>query len=219
MKKLNLFISFEGGEGTGKTTISKLVKEELEKRGEEVFLTREPGGNGLEFAEKIRELIMNHSDIDPITELLLFNASRREHILKKIKPELERGKIVISDRFEDSTIVYQGVAKGVDEKMIREINKITVQDFSPSLVFIFNLNPKFGLSRISDNEDRIEKNRFDEENFKFHKKIQKGYLNLKKTNKDKYIVVDALKPMNEITKFIIDKLYEYENKINKKSRN
>lgn len=212
MKKHNIFITFEGGEGTGKSTVAKMVKARLEEEGQPVFLTREPGGRGFAFAEDIRKIIMNHGDIDPITELLLFNASRREHVTKKIVPQLEKGNLVISDRFSDSTIVYQGIAKGVDKDVILEANNIAVQNNGPSLVFIFDLDPITGMKRISDNNR--ETNRFDDEGTEFHNKIRDGYLELASTNTDKYIVVDASQTPDEVTEFIINKIKEYENKIN-----
>ena len=209
MKKYNMFIALEGGEGTGKSTIAKLVKNKLESIGEDVFLTREPGGRGLAFAEDIRNIIMKHGDIDPTTELLLFNAARREHMVKKIIPALKYGKVVISDRFSDSTIVYQGIVKGVDEKTILLANNISVQNNGPAIVFIFDLDPKTGLRRIIDNER--ETNRFDNEGLKFHSKIRDGYKKLYKSNKDKYILIDATQSPDVIANFIIRKMSEYEN--------
>lgn len=206
--KFNLFITFEGGEGTGKSTISKLVKEKLALEGVGVFLTREPGGKGVPFAEDIRKVIMDHGDIDLVTELLLFEASRREHIIKKIVPALNEGKLVISDRFEDSTIVYQGIVKGVDIETVRSANEIARGEYSPSLVFIFDLDPAIGLERISDG-DR-DTNRFDHEGIEFHNKIRQGYATLATTDEKKYIIVDAAKSPDEVSNFIINKLKEYE---------
>ena len=207
MKKHNIFITFEGGEGTGKTTTAQLVKSKLETKGVEVFLTREPGGQGLALAEDIREIIMKHGDIDPITELLLFNASRREHVSKKIAPNLEKGKLVISDRFIDSTIVYQGIARGIDKNTILEANKIAIQETIPNLVFIFDLDPEIGIKRIIDNE--VEINRFDNEGLEFHKKIRKGYKDLLKIDPKKYLLIDSTKSVDEISDYIIDKIEHY----------
>ncbi len=201
MKKLNIFISFEGGEGTGKSTVSKIVKEKLENKGQKVYLTREPGGKDLLFAEDVRKIIMKHSDIDPITEILLFNASRREHVVKKINKHLNSGKLVISDRFEDSTIVYQGMVKGIDLEKIVMANNIAVDNNSPKYVFIFDLDPKIGLKRISDNNR--ETNRFDKEGIDFHSKVRESYLTLARNNPNKYIILDATRNPEEIADKII----------------
>lgn len=210
--KLNLFVTFEGGEGSGKSSAAKLVKEKLINENIDVFLTREPGGKGVPFAEDIRKVIMDHDDIDLITELLLFEASRREHLVKKIVPALNDGKLVISDRFEDSTIVYQGIVKGVDIETIHNANKIARGDYSPSLVFVFDLDPIIGLERISNGNRGT--NRFDNEGIEFHKKIRNGYLSLAKTDNKKYIIVDATKTLDEVSDFIIKKIKEYGNQIN-----
>lgn len=208
----NIFISFEGGEGTGKSTAALLVKKKLETKGISVFLTKEPGSDELKFAEDIKKIIMQNNDIDPITELLLFNASRREHIVKKIIPALEKGQYVISDRFSDSTLIYQGIAKGVDKNTIISANNIATQNLEPSLVFVFDLDPKIGLERIEKN--RRETNRFDKENLSFHSKIRKGYKELYKSNKKKYILVKACKTPEEISDFILEKIIKHEIKIN-----
>ena len=207
-KKLNLFITFEGGEGTGKSSAAKIIKAKLTQEGFDVFLTREPGGKGLPFAEDIRKIIMNHGNIDLVTELLLFEASRREHITKKIIPALKEGKLVISDRFEDSTVVYQGIVKGIDIDTIKSANKIATGNNSPSLVFIFDLDPEEGIARI--NIGNRETNRFDEEGMNFHRKIREGYHTLAESDKNKYIIVDASKPIEEVAEFIISKIKEYE---------
>ncbi len=202
MKKHNIFITFEGGEGAGKSTVSKVVKNKLEKKGQVVYLTREPGGKDLPFAEDIRKIIMKHGDIDPITELLLFNASRREHVAKKITKHLEMGELVISDRFQDSTIVYQGMVKGIDIQSILSANYIAVGEYSPKYVFIFDLDPIIGLKRILDNER--ETNRFDNEGLNFHKEVREGYLTLAKNDINKYVVLDATKNPDELADKIID---------------
>lgn len=208
MKKHNIFITFEGGEGTGKTTAAELVQRKLEAEGLPVFLTREPGGAGLAIAEDIRGIIMKHGDVDPVTELLLFEASRREHIVKTIVPNLNEGKLVISDRFQDSTIVYQGIARGIDKDVIFKANKIAVDTYQPELVFIFDLDPELGLKRIIDNQRT--RNRFDNESLEFFHKIRDGYLALAETNPEKYIIVDASKTAEEISDYIIDVLKNHE---------
>ncbi len=212
MRKHNIFITFEGGEGTGKSTTASAVRDKLELNGYNAHVTREPGGHGLAIAEDIRKIIMNHGEMHPITELLLFNASRKEHIDKVIKPKLDDGYIVISDRFADSTVVYQGLVKNVDKETIEAANKIAMQETTPNIVFIFDLDPVLGRKRIHDNNR--ETNRFDTEGIAFHKKIRQAYLDLQKTNEEKYILVDASKTTDEIVEFIFEKIKEYEIKFN-----
>lgn len=212
VKKLKLFITLEGGEGTGKTTTALALQEKLKEHDYDSYLTREPGGKGLDIAEDIRNIIMKHGNIDPITELFLFNASRREHVDKIIKPNLDEGKIVISDRFSDSTVVYQGLVKKTDKETINTVNSIAIQETEPQMVFIFDLDPIEGKKRIDINSR--ETNRFDDNNIEFHNNVRQGYLDLQKTNEEKYILVDASKPPKEIADFIFEKIIDYENKLN-----
>ncbi len=212
MKRHKNFFTIEGVEGAGKSTISKLVKAKLESLDKEVFLTREPGGKGLAFAEDIREIIMKHGDIDSITELLLFNASRREHMVKKIIPNLKENKIVISDRFTDSTLVYQGIVKGISEDIIISANKIATQNIQPSLTFILDIDPKIGIERIINNERNT--NRFDNESLEFHNKIREGYKKLLNQNKERYILINSNQKKEVIVDEIVNKILNYEDKLN-----
>ncbi len=211
VKKLKLFITLEGGEGTGKSTTASALRDKLEINDYFAHVTREPGGHGLSVAEDIRGIIMNHGEMHPITELLLFNASRREHVDKVIKPKLDDGYIVISDRFSDSTIVYQGLVKNVDKDTIIAANNIAMQETVPEYVFVFDLDPIEGRKRIIRNHR--DTNRFDDEGIAFHEKIRQGYLELQKTNPEKYILVDASLSTDEIVDFIYDKIIEHENKL------
>lgn len=213
-----LFVTFEGGEGAGKTTASLLVKKILENNNMPTLVTREPGGTDLKFAEDIRKTIMKYSDIDPMTELLLFESSRREHLIKKVLPNLESGKIVISDRFIDSTVVYQGIAKGIPLEDIQIINEIVIDKNYPDITFIFDVDPEIGLGRIKKNNRGM--NKFDKYNFEFHNKIRQGYWNLKDNDKNnrKFILLDASRDINTIAEEISMEIKKsYETKINKKS--
>ncbi len=212
VKKLKLFITLEGGEGTGKSTSAAMLRDKLELEGYSAYVTREPGGQGLAIAESIRKVIMDHGEIHPITELLLFNASRSEHVDKVINPKLAEDSIVISDRFADSTIVYQGIAKNVDVGTIIKANELGMQGTSPDLVFVFDLDPVEGRKRIHEN--RRDTNRFDTEGIEFHNKIRKGYLDLQQSNPEKYILIDASKTTEEIVDQIFNKIIEHENKSN-----
>ncbi|BDV02153.1 MAG: thymidylate kinase [Candidatus Hepatoplasma vulgare] len=202
MSNLNkLFFTFEGIEGSGKSTIINIVYNEFLKRGYDIFLTREPGGNNLIFAEKIRKVILEDENITPLTELFLFEASRVEHLDKIIIPNLKQGKIVLCDRFADSTLVYQK-SKGIDIRSIEFLNKIATNNFFPTKVFILDIEPEIALNRLKINKNR-EINKFDKENIFFHKKIRDEYLKLVKKNKEKYILINANQEKEKVSEDII----------------
>ena len=194
-----MFITFEGGEGTGKTTQINIIKYKLEQLGLEVLTTREPGG--VISAEKIREVILNNN-IDPITEAMLYAAARREHFMKKVKPALEENKIVLCDRFVDSSIVYQGIVRGIGIKEVLKINQLAIGNIKPDLTILFDLDPEIGLKRIYLNRtDEI--NRFDKEDISFHLKIREGYNNLKEQEPNRIHLIDAGKDIANVTDQII----------------
>ena len=193
-----MFITFEGGEGTGKTTQINILKKYLEDQGLEVIITREPGG--VTSAENIRAVIFDN-EIDPITETMLYAAARREHYIKKIKPALEAGKIVICDRFIDSSIVYQGIVRGVGVDLVENINKYAINNVEPDLTIFFDLDPEIGLKRVSLRNEQM--NRFDKESLDFHLKVRKGYKLLSKT-RNRFVLIDASKSIEEVTKQIIN---------------
>lgn len=193
-----MFITFEGGEGTGKTTQINILKKYLEDQGLEVIITREPGG--VISAENIRAVIFDN-EIDPITETMLYAAARREHYIKKIKPALDAGKIVICDRFIDSSIVYQGIVRGVGVDLVENINKYAINNVEPDLTIFFDLDPETGLKRVSLRNEQM--NRFDKESLDFHLKVRKGYNLLSKT-RNRFILIDASKSIEDVTKQIIN---------------
>lgn len=178
-----LWISFEGGEGSGKTSLIEGLVNKLEERGLNYMVTREPGGVPL--AEKIRDVIMTRTEIpmDPMTEAILFAASRRQHLVEKVLPGLEAGKIVLMDRYVDSSVVYQGYGRGLGMERIWQLNLFATDGHMPELTFYLDLDPEVGLRRIHKNQREI--NRLDEESLDFHRKIREGYLIL--TNKEKRI--------------------------------
>ncbi len=145
MKK-GFFLSFEGGEGTGKSTQVRLLADKLSQHGRLVFTTREPGGSGI--SEKIREILKSSSDIDSIAEVLLMFAARREHFVKSIKPHLEQGYIVICDRFFDSSLVYQGMLKDVSIEQIIQLKSMTLGEFEPDFTLILDIPPSIAKERI-----------------------------------------------------------------------
>ena len=190
-----LFIALEGGEATGKTTTAKALKERLEKENYEVIITREPGG--IPSAEAIRETIMDYA-VDAKTELLLYLAARREHLVNKVIPALEAGKIVITDRFYLSSLVYQGHARGLGMDTVRELNDF-VCDIYPDLNIVIDLPVQISMQRKQHVEDI---NRLDLEGEAFHKKVEEGYRMLCADNRDKIVVVDGTKPMEEMIEAI-----------------
>ena len=171
------FISFEGTEGSGKTSVIKEVKKHLESQGYNVVITREPGG--IKISEKIRDIILDvdHIEMDPRTEALLFAASRRQHLIEKVIPALKQGKIVLCDRFVDSSLVYQGIARNLGIDNVYSINKFAIESTLPDLTIFVDVRPEVGLKRVFDTPNR-EINRLDLEKLNFHKKIYQGYLDL-----------------------------------------
>ena len=195
MKKEKLFISLEGGEGTGKTTVAKLLGEHFNNRGFPTITTKEPF-DCKGFCGAINNIIMD-KPIAQFEEILLFNYLRSQHV-KEIRGWLREDKIVITDRFTDSTLVYQG--ESVDESVIKVVNNFATQGLEPDYVFIFDLNEELAQKRIKDNNR--ETNRFDDQPLEYHKNIRKRYLELAATNTDKYIVIDASKTPQEIAEEI-----------------
>lgn len=193
-----LFITLEGGEGAGKTTIANAVIEKLSTLGIETVYTREPGG--IKIAEKIREVILNpdHTEMDCRTEALLYAAARRQHLVEKVKPAMDEGRIVLCDRFVDSSIVYQGYARGIGMDEVREINQFAIEGFMPDLTIFFDIKPEIGLARIAANDSR-EVNRLDLEGLAFHELVYEGYKKQAKMNPERIVSVDATKSVETLT--------------------
>ncbi|MEE0880992.1 MAG: dTMP kinase [Turicibacter sp.] len=206
-----LFITLEGGEGAGKTTIANAVIEKLSTLGIETVYTREPGG--IKIAEKIREVILDpdHTEMDCRTEALLYAAARRQHLVEKVKPAMEAGRIVLCDRFVDSSIVYQGYARGIGMDEVREINQFAIEGFMPDLTIFFDIKPELGLARIAANENR-EVNRLDLEGLAFHELVYEGYKLQANSNKERIVSVDATKGIEELTNQVCTLILEKLNK-------
>ncbi|SFA49518.1 dTMP kinase [Parageobacillus thermantarcticus] len=191
------FFSFEGPEGAGKTTMIAMVESFLREKGFDVLATREPGG--VRIAEEIRSIILNpaHTEMDGRTEALLYAAARRQHLLEKIIPAVKAGKIVLCDRFVDSSLAYQGFARelGIDE--ILQINQFAIDGYFPTLTIYFDIDPKIGLERIQKNKQR-EMNRLDMESLSFHYKVREGYLKLAELFSDRIVTIDASKSVDEV---------------------
>jgi len=171
------FITFEGPEGAGKTTIIHMVQQKLIQDGYTIVLTREPGG--IRIAEQIREIILNPSntEMDARTEALLYAAARRQHLVEKVIPELNKGNIVLCDRFIDSSLAYQGNARGIGVEDIFAINQFAIEQTMPQATLYFDIEPEVGLERINKGR-KDEINRLDLESLDFHYKVRDGYLSL-----------------------------------------
>ena len=200
---MSKFITFEGGEGSGKSTVLKEVTTRLESEGYKVVTTREPGGTPI--AEEIRNVILNkdNTKMDPRTEALLYAASRRQHLVEKIWPALKRGEVVLCDRYLDSSLAYQGGARGLGIEEVLSINMFATEGSFPDLTILFDLEPEEGLKRIEKNKGR-EVNRLDLEKLEFHKKVRENFHYLAKKYATRYVVIDASKPLNEV----IDEVYK-----------
>lgn len=168
-----LFITFEGNDGSGKSSVIQAVSEDLKSKGFEVVLTREPGGSKV--AEKIRTLILDvdNVEMDSKTEALLYAASRREHLVHTVIPAIQEGKIVLSDRFIDSSLVYQGIARGIGIEEIYEMNQFAVEKWMPDLTIMITVKPEIGMERIKHNRQSLD--RLEIEDLDFHYKVYEGY--------------------------------------------
>lgn len=168
------FITLEGGEGVGKTSIIQTLKNELINIGYDVITTREPGG--IEIAEQIRDIILSPKNIkmDARTEALLYAAARRQHLVEKVFPALKEGKLVLCDRFIDSSLAYQGYARGIGMEEVYSINNFAIQNCMPHLTLLLDMEPIKGLQRIEANKHR-EKNRLDLEDIQFHESVYEAY--------------------------------------------
>ncbi|KAA0560255.1 dTMP kinase [Bacillus sp. CH30_1T] len=185
-----LFITVEGPEGAGKSTILTKIFNRLLQEGFDVIQTREPGG--ISIAEQIREVILNtkNTEMDKRTEALLYAAARRQHLVEKVIPALAEGKIVICDRFIDSSLAYQGNARGIGMEEVMNINQFAIEDKMPDLTLYFDIDPEEGLKRIAKHNGR-EVNRLDLESVDFHTRVREGYQKLMKQYPDRIQVIDA----------------------------
>ena len=195
------FISFEGGEGSGKTTQIKLLHDYLVKSGKECLLTREPA------SDAIRQLLLtgNADKWHNVSETLLFQASRVEHVETLVKPALKAGKIVLCDRFLDSTIVYQGICKNMGVEYIRQLHQLTLGNFAPDITLILDIDAEIGLHRANSRSG--DENRFENLGLEFHKKVRQGFLEIAKKDAGRCMVIDANGDAEEVHKKITANLF------------
>jgi dTMP kinase len=204
-----IFITLEGPDGAGKTTIAQMLAEKFE----DAILTREPGG--IDIAEQIRKVILakENTMMDARTEALLYAAARRQHLVEKVKPALKEGKMVLCDRFVDSSLAYQGHARGLGIDEVFSINQFAIGDMMPELTLYFDIHPELGLKRISKNQGR-EVNRLDLESLGFHQKVHEGYQLLLKRFPERIIKIDASRSLEEVLQ---DAAATIENHLNKEA--
>lgn len=192
-----MFITLEGGEGSGKTTMIGELATILEEQGIPYITTREPGG--IEIAEKIRAVILDpqHTAMDPRTEALLYAAARRQHLAEKVEPALAEGTFVICDRFIDSSLAYQGYARGLGIEEVLSINLFATQGRMPDITFYMDIEPRLGLARISATQGR-EVNRLDLEELSFHEQVRQGYQQVAAMYPERIQVIDASGSKREV---------------------
>ncbi|TXC84983.1 dTMP kinase [Metabacillus litoralis] len=202
------FITFEGPEGAGKTTVLERLMKDLTEANSEIIFTREPGG--ILIAEKIRDVILNkdHIEMDPRTEALLYAAARRQHLVEKVIPEINKGSNVFCDRFIDSSLAYQGYARGLGIDEVLSINEFAINGIMPDLTFYFKIDPKIGLERIAVNSDR-EKNRLDLEDLSFHQKVQDGYQKVIERFQERIVIINAEQTIDQVVSDVKRVLKDY----------
>jgi len=204
---MSLFVSIEGFDGVGKTTQANLLNEYLKNEGIKSILVREPGGTSV--AEKIREILIADSELSPITELLLFESARSDLVNKLIREKLENDFIVITDRYLDSTLAYQGYGRNIDKSIINELNKFSTENLYPDITFLLDLKVEEANKRTKKRKDTSNKDqilKFENEENIFHQKIRDGFLKIAKNNKDRINIIDASLDQKEILKLIIEKV-------------
>ena len=203
-----MFITFEGIEGSGKTTQLKYIQTYFESRGQECIVTREPGGT--EIGKKIRSILLDPAskNISPVSELFLYMADRAQHVKQVLIPAISAGKIVLCDRFFDATVVYQGYARGLEVKQILRMHELVLEGLKPDVTILLDLPPKIGLSRAwaqidNGKRDGVE-SRFEKENLSFHKRVRAGYLELARREPQRFRIIDATRQEAKVRREIID---------------
>lgn len=194
------FITFEGVEGSGKTTQIQLLSNSLEERGVEHLLTREPGGTPI--GDQIRRLVLHpgHSTMTPTCELLLYTAARVQHIQQVIGPALDEGRLVLCDRFKDATLAYQGYGRGLSLELIHRLHALEGLTLQPDLTLIFDIETGTALDRARnrDRTRRVDETRFEQEELEFHEKVRAGYLELARVDPERLVVINALGSPDEV---------------------
>lgn len=194
-----MFITFEGPEGSGKTTQVRRLGEWLRARGKNVVVTKEPGGTPL--ADRIRAILLDpQSTMDALTELLLYAASRRQHVVEVLRPNLERGAIVLCDRFTDATLAYQGFGRLLDLDKLRMLNDWVTSSLRPDLTMLYDIEENVGLARAHSRNEATANNegRFEAEDLRFHRRVREGYLVMAGAEPDRFAMIDANGSIEEV---------------------
>src|SRR5580658_9692173 len=203
------FITFEGIDGCGKTTQFRMLAQWLRDRGMDVVETVEPGGT--EIGRHIRKILLDpaSADIEPRTELLLYFASRAQNVDQVIRPALDAGRIVLCDRFTDSTLVYQGCGRGLDTDVVRDLDRIACRGLKPDMTFLIDIDLETSLARAKRRNERVgpSESRIDEESAAFHERVRQGYLALAKAETDRIVVIDGTAGIGEIGQQIREALH------------
>ena len=199
---MSLFITFEGGEGCGKSVQAKVLYKRLSQLVIPVVLTHEPGGTSL--GKKLGRWLKwaQDTDISPLAELLLFNTSRTQLVDEVIRPSLEKGKVVICDRYADSTTAYQSYGRGLDLEMVKAINNAATQGIKPNLTVLLDISVEAGLAR----KKTKRQDRFERENIAFHQRVREGYLKLAANEPERWLVIDASQSRQKIAEIIWQKV-------------
>ncbi|MCD8901203.1 dTMP kinase [Staphylococcus gallinarum] len=205
---MSAFITFEGPEGSGKTTIMQAVADKLQQ-DYKIVMTREPGG--VKTGEKIRELLLDGDAMDERTEALLFAASRREHLVGKVMPALENGNIVLCDRYIDSSLAYQGYARGIGISEVKSINEFAIDNMYPDVTIYLDVSVEVGRQRIVENQ-RVQ-NRLDLESVNFHEKVVEGYKKIIHNESERFIIIDAEKSIDEVVTDTYNSIIKYLEKL------
>jgi len=194
--KQGFFITLEGNDGAGKTTIAQACVERLKALGHEVVYTREPGGSRI--AERIRDLLLDpgNTDMDARTEAILYAAARRQHLVDIVAPALEQGKIVLCDRFLDSSLAYQGIGRGLGIEEVERLNRFAIDDFMPDRTIFLAIDNETAMARMGR---RGEKNRLDREDDAFHQRVREGYEKLVLRDPERIVKIDASGSIEEVT--------------------
>ncbi|MBA43528.1 MAG: dTMP kinase [Magnetococcales bacterium] len=208
-KSRPLFITFEGGEGVGKSTQIRVFREFLEKSGLQVVMTREPGGcdNALALRKMLVEGDADHWD--GLSETLLYSAARNEHLREVIRPELKNGRWIICDRFADSTHVYQGEGRGMPYDVLEYVSNIVVKDTWPDLTFVLDMPTEDGLYRARGRQENMFENRFETIEDSFHERVRQGFLKIAKKNPQRCRVIDANGTIEEVHERVKNALFQY----------
>lgn len=205
---MSAFITFEGPEGSGKTTVIQQVAEKL-KYEYNIILTREPGG--VKTGEQIREVLLEGEDMDDRTEALLFAASRREHLVGKVIPVLNNGNVVLCDRYIDSSLAYQGYARGIGIEEVKSINEFAINGLYPDLTIYLDVSVEVGRERILKNQRN--QNRLDQEDVKFHEKVVEGYKKIIHNESERFIVINADQSIDKVVKTTYESIINYLEKL------